>query len=75
MPEPGTISVLDNGVPRWTRAAALTLAAALGIAIGYFGAGNQALQGRQRMTLAMDGMDSDLNAALFDTDTPAGAPR
>jgi hypothetical protein len=59
----------------WQRYAALTFAAALGIAIGVFSADLQATEDRQPMSLAFDDAETDLSALLFDNDTTAGPPQ
>jgi hypothetical protein len=56
----------------WPRYAALTFAAALGIAVGVFTADQQAIEDRQHVSLAFDDTETDLNALLFDTDSTAG---
>ena len=59
----------------WPRAAALTFAAALGIAVGLFAAEQRALEDRQRMVAALGDPEADLNALLFGTEIKTGSTR
>jgi anti-sigma factor RsiW len=59
----------SSSLPRY---AALTFAAALGMAVGVFSADRQAIDDRQSMSLAFDDTETDLSALLFDNDSTAG---
>jgi hypothetical protein len=59
----------------WPQAAALSLAAALGIAMGIFGAERQAMVDEQRVvSAAVDEADTGLSAFVADPDPLMGAP-
>jgi hypothetical protein len=60
---------------RWPRIAALAFAAVLGIVIGYCGADRQAMQDLQRLSLAADESETELNLVLFDSDSMTGVSR
>ncbi len=54
----------------WPRIAALACAAALGMTVGILGAQKQAVQDAGRVTVSLDAADGDVNALLFETETP-----